>query len=966
MAPSNDAPDEKRSKKRRRSRKHSVSSSGSVSSRSSSSSSKSESTRRRPSHTDLEKDSKGSAIAARESNLPVATASALQLDEVIPSRDKTPLKRRLSFAADFHRKTSDPSEPQQQLASVDFGPVEPHVATPTAPTTEKPGESNLLPEQKEAIQEYQQAPQPECETALPALSSECAASGANTLQTLSATLIKERAEGSPTLSEGQPEPQDGRKEIHSSRQASLSHQHASFTSVLQELITINEEHVEAQRTKSEARRTSYYDSGRARRSSQVVLTATGVSIKVQHVTLMIVLMLIVTAVTIVIVFLFARGGKSPPSPPFCKTDDCLAHSWRLSNGLNRHLDPCHNFSAYVCSAWSPPKGYLEYSNSAMDDVRKSWFPHFYSVLSEGTKTISVGRKPMAMYESCMGHRSEYGSNLDIFWKFLNECRLSWPEKPAPNDTSALDVLMTLAFKWQVPLFFQVRAMRLSPPNWRFILEPGSLIPILYQHHLTVKSTGGYAKYWATFFYILNRNYSNYRVDTKLINMAMVMEGDVFRKLLNARRLPVIEPALVRIARIGLLTPPLASKLWLRAFRQTELEPEVKPNDQVFIGNVEFFRTMATVMSSYRKTELLSLIAWSCVQLLAPAADIQLLDNRYDQGIDIYRPYFCERLVEAAYRLLVIALSSVSRFTPAQRADIKAGFDSLVLAAADAANATQWLDVESRKLAVEKLRSTRLKLWPPERYLENDVLERMYSDFPSTELSFAEYWVKTSRCAAKTHDPHADIDVFSFAINYALPYVLYDASSGDVKVAVGAITPPLYYPGGTEAMFYGGLGFSMALNLVASVDRQGLRWHPNGTFGHFFLSSSSVKAFEERDGCLEALDGHATSGGDNTQSITGARASIFPEIPALEVAYAAYRSAVSNRGDDGLQGIVGGFSGDQVFFMTLCYMTCTRPDAVGPHTVDCNKAVRSSEAFARAFHCPPESQMNPKMKCKFFV
>ncbi|XP_050028505.1 neprilysin-11-like [Dermacentor andersoni] len=779
--------------------------------------------------------------------------TALQLDEVIASRDKSPLKRRQSFDADVQRKSSDTSAPQQQRASADF-----------------------------------------------------------------------------------------------------------------ELNSISKEHLEAQRIKSAARRTSYYDSDHAPRHSQVVLTATGVSIKVQHVTLMVVLMLMVTAVTIVIVFLFARGAKSPPSPPFCKTEDGLAHSWRLSNGLNRHLDPCHNFRAYVCSAWSPPKDYLEYSNSAMDDVRKSWFPQFYSVLSEGTKTIGAGRKPMAMYLSCMGNRSQYGSNLDIFWNFLNECRLSWPEKSARSDTSALELLMTLAFKWQVPLFFQVRAMRLSPPNWRFILEPGSLIPILYQQHLTVKSTGGYAKYSATFFYILSRNYSKYGVDTKFINRAMVMEGDVFRKLLNARRIPVTEPALGRIARIGLLTPPLASKRWLRAFRQTELEPEVKPNDQVFIGDVEFFRTMATVMSSYRKTELLFLIPWSCVQLFAPAADIQLLENRYDQGITIYRPYFCEQFVEAAYRLLVIALSSVSRFTPAQRAAVKAGFDSLVLAAADVANATQWLDVESRKLAVEKLRSTRLKLWPPERFLQNDVLERMYSDFPSTEPSFAEYLVKTSRCAAKVHDPHADIDVFSFAVNYALPYVLYDASSGDVKVAVGAISPPLYYPGGTEAMFYGGLGFSMALNLVASVDRQGLRWHPNGTFGHFFLSSSSAKAFEDRDGCLEALEGHAASGGDSTRSITGARASIFPEIPALEVAYAAYRRAVSDRGDEALQGIVRGFSGDQVFFMTLCYMTCTRPDAVGPHTVDCNKAVRSSEAFATAFHCPSESQMNPKMKCKFFA
>ncbi|XP_065296944.1 uncharacterized protein [Dermacentor albipictus] len=254
MVPNNDAPNEKTSKKRRRSRKHSVSSSGSVSSRSSSSSSKSEATRRRPSHTGVEKDPKGSAIAALESNLPVATTTALQLDEVIPPRDKSPLKRRLSFAADFQRKSSDPSEPQQQLASADFGPVEPHVATPTAPTTEKPEESIRLPEQKD-----QQAPQPECETALPAQSPECAVSGANTLQMLSATSIKARAEPSPTLSEGQPEPQHGRKVSQLSRKASLSHQHASLPSVLQELDTINKEHLEGQRLKSQARRTSYND-----------------------------------------------------------------------------------------------------------------------------------------------------------------------------------------------------------------------------------------------------------------------------------------------------------------------------------------------------------------------------------------------------------------------------------------------------------------------------------------------------------------------------------------------------------------------------------------------------------------------------------------------------------------------------------------------------------------------------------
>ncbi|KAL1484944.1 hypothetical protein MTO96_032270 [Rhipicephalus appendiculatus] len=93
---------------------------------------------------------------------------------------------------------------------------------------------------------------------------------------------------------------------------------------------------------------------------------------------------------------------------------------------------------------------------------------------------------------------------------------------------------------------------------------------------------------------------------------------------------------------------------------------------------------------------------------------------------------------------------------------------------------------------------------------------------------------------------------------------------------------------------------------------------------------------------------------------------FPEIPALEVAYSAYRRSFSDGGDKVPQGIPGGLSSDQVFFMTMCYMTCSLPGAVGPHTVDCNKAVRSSEAFAKTFRCPSGSPMNPKKRCTFFT
>ncbi|XP_075539989.1 neprilysin-4-like [Dermacentor variabilis] len=490
---------------------------------------------------------------------------------------------------------------------------------------------------------------------------------------------------------------------------------------------------------------------------------------------------------------------------------------------------------------------------------------------------------------------------------------------------------------------------------------------MYQHHLTIKNTGGYAKYWAAFFYILKGSSDkDATINQTLIERAMVLQEDVFRRLLFAMRPIGVQQLLVPIAKIRSYTPPLDSKQWLRAIKQLELQPDMESSEQLLITDKNFFQTMAAVMASYTDTQLLSLIAWSCAQLLAPAVDLQLLKYRYDQGVIRYRPYFCERFVETAYQLLVVALTSVSRFSRQERAVISANFDHLVATASALVNATDWLDAENRQLASVKLASTRLQLWPPEHFLENESLDRMYAAFPSAELSFAEYWIQSSRSAADTYHASANIDVLSYAVNYELPYLLYDAASGAVKVAVGAITPPLFYSDGTKAMFYGGLGFSMAVNLVASMDKQGLRWHPNGTFGDSFLSHAASQAFEDRDGCLATAEEAPVVDSPTYPIRPGSRTSVFPEIPALEVAYAAYRRSISESDDDSPQGISRNLSGDQVFFMTLCYMTCSLPGAVGPHTVDCNKAVSNSEAFARAFQCPYGSKMNPKKKCTFFT
>ncbi|XP_065296921.1 endothelin-converting enzyme 1-like isoform X1 [Dermacentor albipictus] len=981
-----------KSKRRRRPRSNSASSRGREFSRSSNSSGELEGTRQRPSVPTQRATADAQFDSAQARGATAATGSVAE----IPVNEPPKSKRSLSFYDGVLATTPDITRPQeQQTGSTEHGMRKRGIdSTTESPFSVEPGATDGRPKQPRAVAEGDVQPPPgERHTSQPTPALESAAGARSiTAHVTSSTSKKEAAETTLTAELRNAKLPPGTVKARtrsgstvtlavpidaasrsghsgkSSPQDSGSQREPSFSSFIQGLKTLSAERIAEQRARQRGSKSSIWDSEHGQRGSRIVVRVAGIPITKRQILLMAILIFIVTTVTAAIVILFRREQETPPTNPYCKTKDCLDHAWRLSDKLNSSLDPCQNFGAYVCSAWSPPKGYLEHSNSAMDDVRKSWFPLFGNILREGANIIRVGHKPLLMYATCMGDSKQYGSNVEIFWKFLNECRLSWPEEPESSDTSALDVLITLAVKWQVSLFFQLRLLRLGPaPNWRLNLDPAPLVPLVYQHHLTIKNTGGYANYWAAFFYTLKGSYDkDATINQTLIQTTMVLEGEVFRSLLFAMRPLGVQQLLVPIEKIKFYTPPLDSKEWLRALKQLELQPEMESNDQVLIADKNFFQTMAAVMASYTDTQLLSLIAWSCVQLLAPAVDLQLLKYRYDQGVILYRPYFCERFVETAYRLLVVALTSVSRFSRQERALISANFDHLVATASALVNATDWLDAENRQLAAVKLASTRLQLWPPEHFLENEALDRMYAAFPSAELPFAEYWIQSSWSAADTYRSSADIDVLSYVVNYELPYLFYDAASGAVKVAVGAIAPPLYYSDGTKAMFYGGLGFSMALNLVASMDKQGLRWHPNGTFGDSFLSHAASRAFEDRNGCLATAEEAPVVDSPTYQTRPGSRTSIFPEIPALEVAYAAYRRSISESDDDSPQGISRNLSGDQVFFMTLCYMTCSLPGAVAPHMVDCNKAVSNSEAFAQAFQCPYGSKMNPKRKCTFFT
>ncbi|KAH7947819.1 hypothetical protein HPB52_016147 [Rhipicephalus sanguineus] len=155
----------------------------------------------------------------------------------------------------------------------------------------------------------------------------------------------------------------------------------------------------------------------------------------------------------------------------CETADCRHYAALLTRGLNRSIDPCHDFEAYVCSTWTPDTRYPALSN-ALDDLAMAWMDGLDDLLDRGARTIPAARKPRAL--------------------------LSWPEEPTAGDNvNVASVLVNLALHWDVSLWLCVRVTRhpFVPGARRIVFLPGrkSDVRLFAAKHALVMATGSYER-----------------------------------------------------------------------------------------------------------------------------------------------------------------------------------------------------------------------------------------------------------------------------------------------------------------------------------------------------------------------------------------------------------------------------------------------------------------------------------------
>ncbi|KAH7963362.1 hypothetical protein HPB52_020716 [Rhipicephalus sanguineus] len=567
---------------------------------------------------------------------------------------------------------------------------------------------------------------------------------------------------------------------------------------------------------------------------------------------------------------------------------------------------------------------------------------------------------MLMFRACAYDTSPQRdtSALRMLRRFMAQRGIPWPSKQSSPAVRPLGVLIDLAFKWQVPLWFSVRFARKSPKVSippAVIIGPSPYTLVWFSLHRDIVRRGAFQNHWRRLHDALSDAKNDSDSNTQRAQHTAHVDSTVLGQLANALTNgsePSDEGKLRNVSQQ--FTPNIGYTEWRRLLQEHVL-PIIDGNYLIRVSNSAVLRATDALFSRFTEDTLLENMGWFFARLFAPLADPSLLRDRHGapHTSEEELPLFCAAQVEALFRLLVISLYTVPRFSTTLREDIGQLLQAIREVVADKVSGLPWLDEYSKQRAGRKLREMGTVLWPPDNMLSSEGLATVYSKVrqPSgTSWTVVDAWVQGREAINNLDQDEYDV-VMNLPANMELPLVEYDYLRNEVRVSAQALSQPVFYFEGTRAMFYGGLGFLYAAEVVRALDADGARRDEHGVLApnRTWLSPAWTEAVLDREECLPEPGGY------------------FPEIPAVEVAYASLEKSLVSSGER-MRTAQSAFSQRRLFYVTLCYLMCanqTFHPQRRPFAGDCNKAVANFPRFAEDFGCGADARMRRERPCVFF-
>lgn len=289
--------------------------------------------------------------------------------------------------------------------------------------------------------------------------------------------------------------------------------------------------------------------------------------------------------------------------------------------------------------------------------------------------------------------------------------------------------------------------------------------------------------------------------------------------------------------------------------------------------------------------------------------------------------------------------------------------------------TEWIDNETKELAVQKLDAMKLRIGYPDFILYPQLLNERYKDLVIRPNQFFENTLNILQHVTRIEQDNLGTPVNKSLWN-AAPAVVnayYSRNKNQIMFPAGILQPPFYHQHFPRSLNYGGIGVVIGHEITHGFDDKGRLFDKDGNL-HRWWNDKAIEEFHHHAQCLIDQYSHYTVQ-EVAMHIDGisTQGENIADNGGIKQAYRAYQRWANANVDftETLPGINA--TGHQLFFLNFAQVWCgtMRPETArnnlktGVHSPGKFRVIgtlSNSEDFASVFKCLPGTPMNPVKKC----
>ncbi|XP_075723391.1 endothelin-converting enzyme 1-like isoform X4 [Rhipicephalus microplus] len=576
-------------------------------------------------------------------------------------------------------------------------------------------------------------------------------------------------------------------------------------------------------------------------------------------------------------------------------------------------------------------------------------------------------KAAGLFQACIQlANNATGSEAAALRSFLRPARLDMSSMAPDPKFSALEAMMQLSMEFGFPCLVCFGVIRTAyQPKKELEFVDTMVLSQMQIHeedekwiketHQSHSKTGGLDKHYEKYlkFYDPKLNFAN--LTTRII--AAEKEFGAFLELVRAN--DKVSGKGVQISNLGTYTEPHVTKAdWFRLYQKFTNNFYVGSDEVILWDNATSVVVFLTDTSRFNREDTRLLLAWTVLRKLVVYTSAVAMKRLQEAPVED----FCMKTVSG---VLDAAVSSryVSTYTP------RRAFQAATTLALNMIKALQykmthtpWIVPPVQNVTLKKARSMRLVMGYP-KHLENTTeLEKFYATFPDAGPGFVTPYLEMHRHL--TSQTFSNNETENFTTGHANAF--YSAGQNSMTILGGIVQPPMYFPDGTAALNYGGLGQVIGHEIMHAYDIDGITYDDTA-HSVKFGNTSTMREYERKVLCLrssyEAAERRARQLTDATDSEG------FADYSGIQLAYAAYRSLPAAERDATLPDV--NLSAEQTFFVAHCLKWCDlikkrKPGGrYWPGRSRCIVPLQNMPEFAHAFGCKAGDLMNPSKRCDFW-